>query len=210
MSMRGGDLLSKKAQEDVTGLVKEIESKTSAEIVVVVRAISGRYLHADLVVGAIFALAWVCVFLFHPAPFDDDLVPAQMLAAFVLGMLLSVFFSPIRRLLTPTTWRNENVDRTAKAAFVENGVFRTSARTGLLVYVSVFERRVFLVGDVALESQELHETLSKTKSDLEASFEANDGLTAFVAALRELGTKLEKALPRRENDVNELEDRVAA
>src|SRR5438045_3928208 len=44
----------------------------------------------------------------------------------------------------------ERVLAAARAAFVELGVHRTRARTGVLVYVSVRERRVELVCDVAV------------------------------------------------------------
>jgi len=208
--MSAGDLLSPKVQEDVSRLVGEIETKTSAEIVVVVRAVSGRYLHADIAAGGLLAFVWVCIFLFHPAPFDDDLVPFQILAAFVLGMLLSLFIPPLRRVLTPKTWRDENAERAARAAFVENGVHRTSGRTGLLIFVSTFERRAFLVSDLAFETDELRAELSKIQSEIEANIGAKDGIAKFEEALRELGRKLETALPAAKDDVNELSNEVAA
>ena len=92
MSVR--EFQSKKAQEEVSRII-------------------------DILVGAILAFAWLCVFLFHPALLDDDLVPAQVLAAFVLGMLLSLYIEPLRRALTPKKWREDNVDRAGRAAFVE-------------------------------------------------------------------------------------------
>ena len=208
--MNGGDLLSKKAQEEISRLVGEIETKTSAEILVVVRAVSGRYVHADMGFGGLLALVWICIFLFHPAPFDDDLVPFQILAAFVLGMLLSLFFPPLRRVLTPRSWRNENVERTARAAFVENGGHRTKGRTGLVVFVSTFERRALLVGDMAYETDDLRAALSKTQSDIEANIGAKDAVVKFGEAMRALGTMLETALPVAKDDVNELANEVAA
>lgn len=208
--MSAGDLLSPKAREEISRLVGELETKTSAEILVVVRAVSGRYLQADMALGGVLALVWVCIFLFHPAPFDDDLVPFQMSAAFVLGMLLSLFIPPLRRVLTPRSWRNENVERTARAAFVENGVHRTRGRTGLLVFVSTFERRVFLVGDTAFETDDLRAALSKTQGEIEANIGAKDAIVKFGEAMRALGTTLETALPVAKDDVDEIANEVAA
>lgn len=210
MPMSAGDLLSPKVQENVSRLVGEIETKTAAEIVVVVRAVSGRYLHADMTLGGLLAFAWICIFLFHPAPFDDDLVPFQILAAFVLGMLLSLFIQPLRRAFTPKTWRNENVERAARSAFVENGVHRTSKRTGLLVFVSTFERRAFLVSDIAFETDELRAELSQIQGAIEANIGTKDAIAKFEEALRELGRKLETALPVVNDDVNELSNEVAS
>ncbi len=208
--MSAGDLLSPKARDEISRLVGEIEKTTSAEILVVVRAVSGRYLHADMALGGLLALAWICIFLFHPAPFDDDLVPFQILAAFVLGLLLSLFIPPLRRALTPKSWRHENVERAARAAFVENGVYRTNGRTGLLVFVSTFERRAFLVGDMAFETDDLRAALSKTQNEIEAIVGAKDAIAQFGQAMRALGTTLETALPAAKDDVNELANEVAA
>lgn len=208
--MSAGDFLSPKAREEISRLVNEIESSTSAEVVVVVRATSGRYLHTDMLIGSVLAFAWICIFLFHPAPFDDDVVPVEVLAAFVLGMTLSISIAPLRRLLTPQTWRNENVERAARAAFVERGVFRTKSRTGLLVFISTFERRAMFVGDVGIEAADLGAALAKARTDIEASMGVAESVEAFAGALRELGTALAKAFPRVADDVDELPNEVAA
>lgn len=206
--MSAADLLSPKARDEVSRLVGEIEASTSAEVVVVVRAISGRYIHTDMLVGCALAFTWICVFLFHPAPFDDDLVPVQVLAAFVLGMMLSLSIAPLRRSLTAQKWRDENVERAACAAFVDRGVFRTRGRTGLLVFISAFERRAMFVGDVGIEGEGLDEAMKKARIEIEAGLGTSEPMTKFVGALRELGKTLAKALPRAEDDINELPNEV--
>ena len=208
--MSSRQLLSARAKDDVLRLVREVEAKTSAEVVVVVRAASAQYLHLDMLVGNFFAFVWICVFLFHPAPFDDDLVPFEVLAAFTLGTLLSSKVPAVRHLFTQKKWLDDAVERAARAAFVEQGVSRTQGRTGLLVYISLFERRVVLVGDVAIDEANLGETIANAKTNLQTALLAKDSLVATTDALRKLGEALGEALPRSNDDVNELADEVAA
>lgn len=116
----------------------------------------------------------------------------------------------MRHLLTQKKWLDDAVECAARAAFVEQGVFRTQGRTGILVYISLFERRVALVGDVAIEEANLGEALANAKTNFQAALVAKDSLVATTDALRKLGEALSEALPRSNDDVNELADEVAA
>jgi len=206
--MSASVLLDSKAKEEVVRVVRELEAKTSAEIVVTVRAVSGHYRHTDWLVGSLFAFAALCVFLFHPAPFDDDVVPFEVLFAFALGAFVSVYVAPLRRALTSRRLMESDVKRAARAAFVDLGVSRTSGRTGLLVYVSTFERRVEIVADIGLDAASLGGALGEARRSLEAALGASSPLEALVAGLRALGAALADKLPRAADDVNELPDEV--
>jgi putative membrane protein len=206
--MSARDLLESKAKDEVSRVIRELEAKTSAEVVVVVRAVSGHYRHTDWLVGFGLSLAALCVFLFHPAPFDEDLLPVELLLVFVLGGFVSANLPPLRRALTSRRLMNENVGRAARAAFVERGVSRTRGRTGLLVYVSTFEQKVELVGDIGLDFDALGEDFAAARRRIEASVENASGLSVFLAALGELGQALGRSLPRAEDDENELADEV--
>lgn len=203
-------LLSSLGKDEVLRAVREIECNTSAEVVVVIRAASGNYLPMDMLVGCMLAFLWLCVFLFHPEPFDDDLLPFEVLGLFVLGTVVTSKVAPLRRLLLRKSWREDAVVRAAQAAFVENGVFRTKGRTGLLVYVSLLERRVVFLGDVGIESANVGEALKTAQTNVEMALVAPNVTKALTEALGELGEALARALPCSREDVNELPDEVAA
>ncbi|MGH9907242.1 MAG: hypothetical protein ACRD8U_16860, partial [Pyrinomonadaceae bacterium] len=57
------------ACETLADCVGEIERTTNAEIVIVVRACSGRYTHADFFFGAILAFLGLLFLLFSPFEF---------------------------------------------------------------------------------------------------------------------------------------------
>ena len=196
------------AKERVAGVVAEIEATTSAEVVVRVRSRSGHYRHTDYLVGLSFGLCALLVFLFHPAPFPIRPFPIVFVFTVVVGTLLSAISPPLRRGLTRRELLDHNVRTAARAAFVDDGVSRTKGRTGILVYVSIFERRVELVHDVGVDAGELGEAYASARRTLENVLVASLDTAPFEAALRRLGPPLAIALPRAEDDVNELSDEV--
>lgn len=207
--MSAREFLDPEARQRVAQAVAALEQTTAAEVVVAVRKTSGHYRHADYLLGALLALAGLLVFLFHPAPFDEDLFPVAEVALFAAGAMLSVSVAPLRRLLVAPLVRLGNVRTAARAAFHDLGVSRTRQRTGLLVYVALFEREVEVVTDTGLAPDQLGPAWSSALTALTASVR-DASLDAFVSALASLGPPLAKAHPRAADDVNELPDEVHA
>ena len=201
-------LFESAAKGRIAAMVGEIEAGTSAEIVVVVRIRSGYYRHTDYLVGSLCALAAVMVFLFHPRPFDDRLHPFALVLSFALGALFSSRAEPLRRALTRRGLLEGNVRTTARAVFVEHGVSRTTGRTGLLVYASIFERHVELVADVGIDEETLGAGYLQAKRALSVVLRSSIETSAFEHALRRLAAPLAEGLPRAADDVNELLDEV--
>jgi putative membrane protein len=196
----------KAAKAEVAAAIRAVESATSAEVVVAVRARSGHYRHTDYLVG--FALSFVAllVFLFDSHEFEIDWMPVDTLVAFALGTLLSAGVPPLRRLLTSRKLMRANVLTAARACFVELKISRTSGRTGILVFVSKFERRVEVVADIGVDPVVLGPAFADAVNALDRALKSSSSFPKFLEALRSLGPVLGKALPRLEGDVNELPD----
>ncbi len=205
MSRRG--FFSDQTKEAVKGVVKEVEGQTSAEIVVSVRPESGYYRAADLYAGGVLAFAALCVFLYHPHPFDFTFLPFELLIAFGVGMLLSLGIPPLRRLFSTKRVRYEHVETAARAAFVEHNVHVTRARTGVLVFVSWFERRVVVVADVGVPLDEIGDRWTALAERLQHALKRGDP-EMFLSSLRNFGALLAEVLPRAADDENELPDEV--
>jgi putative membrane protein len=203
-------LFTPEARRDVQGAIAKAELATSAELVVAVHPASGHYRHADYLAGAIAALVFLCVFLYHPASFDYTFLPLALVAVFGLGAIASAYCPPIRRLLTSRRLMDQNVERAARAAFLDLGIGETEERTGILVFVSALERRVEIVADRGVASAPLGPAWSEAKAKLEASVQRAPALERLVEGVEQLGGALASALPRHADDVNELPDEVAA
>lgn len=198
------------ARREALDDVRAIEARTSAEVKVVVRQRSGDYRAADYLAGAASAFAILLVLLFHPRPFAVSTMPLDVLAFFALGALASTRAPALRRALTPASQRRQNVRAAARAAFVDLGVSRTRDRNGLLVYVSLLERSVEVVTDVGIDAAALGPEWPALLAALGASVAPKPDFARFRVALAALGPVLGRAMPRRDDDVDELSNAVEA
>jgi len=193
------------AGETLAQTVREIEEKTDAEIVIVVRGRSGVYAQADYLCGALLAFLGLLFVLFSPFDFHTYWVPLDVLALFLLGAFVSSRSELSRRLLTTEQFRVKAARAGAAAMFYEAGIANTSAETGLLIYLSLFERQLEVIADrgilKAVPSLEWNHSLFELK---------NAGLSCdpeiVTKALRDLGALLAEHLPATGENPNELPD----
>lgn len=200
-----GSRLDQAACETLAGCVAEIEKHTDAELVIVVRARSGHYAHADYLAGALLAFLGLLLLLFAPVDFHQYWVAIDVVLLFALGVFLSAKTDAIRRLLTTKKSRERAARTGAAAMFYEAGIANTNAEMGVLVYVSLFERRLELIADrgvlkavPALEWNECVFELHQAGSRAE--------LEGLLRALRLLGALLAAYLPATGENPNELPD----
>jgi putative membrane protein len=186
--------------------IATIESTSAVEIVVAVRRRSHEYRNANLVVGALVAFAGLAAMLFSHEPFG---LTAILFDPFVLGVAAGALVELLpgaKRVLTPPARRRAHVGRAARATFVDRGVHATSSRAGLLVYISWLEQQVALVADTAAAAAIAPDALAALERDLTHAMSAGGARVGEVLA--KAAPALAKALPRRDDDVNELPDTI--
>jgi putative membrane protein len=200
--------LSAPARRAFAATVKAIESRTAAEIVVTVRVRSGAYRHVDVAFGAALAGLMLLVYAYAPVVFADDVAPPAIAACFFAGILLASSLDPLKRALLGRGARREMVEMAARAAFFDQGIASTVARSGVLVYVSLFEREVEVVADTGVDVTRMGATWTSAVAALEACARAGTSPEEFAAKLERLGEPLAEAMPPRADDTNELPDEV--
>ena len=148
--------------------IREAEETTVGEIVPVVIGRCDRYPAADLWSGiAIGVFAFLLVWAVASAPTPGDLLYATILGG-VIGWGVSRFLPEIRRHFV-APWRAvEMADEQALQEFYGLGLHRTEAKTGVMLFVALFERRVVILGDEGIDEKvpqekwrELHKDLLK-------------------------------------------------
>lgn len=194
---------------EITAAVKKVEGQTAAEVVVSIRSISGDYRFFDCMVGFGVALAGLLPLVFLQA--SQTLPLTVFLAVVSIGFVGGAFFTyvakPLRRLLAGPSLCEENVRRSARAAFYDLTISKTKGRYGLLVYVSQFEKLVEVTTDLAIDTVALGSAWNECVSALKTAVADDDG-DRFIAAVGALGPVLAKAHPVRADDENELPDEV--
>lgn len=201
--MAFADFFSKESRARAKQAVETIESRTAAEIVIVVRKRCAAYREARLtgaLIGGFAMLVWV---IFSPARYAAAGLPLRVAAAAAAVGALAAWLSPLERALLSKESMRQATRAAARAAFVDLGVSKTKGRTGVLVMVAMLERRVELVCDVGVDAS----VLAEAEARLEAAIARLD-FAELVRALESMAAPLAKALPRQPDDENELPDEV--
>jgi putative membrane protein len=77
----------------------------------------------------------------------------MMLGAGAAGALLTIFVPAFARLFLRATRRDLEVRQHAESLFLTRELFKTDGRTGILILVSLFERRVEVLPDIGLHDR---------------------------------------------------------
>ena len=193
------------AGEALAQAIRDIEKGTDAEIVIAVRGRSGSYSHADYLCGAIVALIGLIFVLFSPFEFHTYWVPIDVAILFAAGAFVSGRSNFIRRLLTAKDFRAKAARTGAAAMFYEAGIANTSAENGLLIYLSLLERRLEVIADRGV--LKAVPALKWNNSVFELKRIGRDpDVDELIKALRDLGVVLAEHLPPTGENPNELPD----
>ena len=193
------------ARSKVRNAIVAVEAKTSAELVVAMRRQSDSYVHVDLAFGSLFAFIVLLLLLFLPQQFSVRWIPVDVFAAFFVGAAISWAAWSLKRWLVRNDTMQSATWRAACTLFHEKKISRTSGRNGVLVLVSMLERYAQVVIDIGIDTEALGPDWQRCLDRLQAAVRAAD-FDSFVNGLVELGPVLGAAMPRAEDDVNELPD----
>jgi putative membrane protein len=203
----------------VSEAIADAEKQTSGEIVPVVATQSGRYDRAEDTVGLLVALVgvtivWLCFQGVAPSQADWEtgaavavglpIVLATILVCFAVGAALATYLPMIAR---PFLWSreiDEEVQRGARQAFFDCRVRRTQEGTGILIYVSLYERRVRIIGDDSLSARIDQEQWDAVKDLIVAGIRGGGLTEGLCAGIRKCGELLAEHFPIAPDDVNEL------
>jgi putative membrane protein len=202
------NVLDAEARAALQSALVAAERRTEGEIVPVVLERSDR--HADagwraafatMLVGSVLLMSWIP---WQEPPF----VLAIEVALAAVGWLLARLLPDLKRAFVPESRATEVAEEQAVQEFHRFGLHKTKNATGVLLFVSLFERRVIVLGDAGIHARvgDGHWTAT-TKAVLDgiAKGSLRDGLLAGIGRCADV---LAEHFPAQRDDVNELEDRV--
>jgi uncharacterized membrane protein len=103
----------------------------------------------------------------------------------------------------------DNVLDHAAFIFEELGMHRTQDRNGVLIYVSVAQRRAAVIGDEGLHKKLPHGYWNETLGVILEQFKAGRYCEGLCMGVERLGEQLRAHFPRANDDRNELSDEVS-
>ncbi|HEY3303981.1 MAG TPA: hypothetical protein VGL70_10660 [Candidatus Binatia bacterium] len=206
--MRADKFFTAEEQEKIEQAVAAAEQRTSGEIVPMIVAASSRYAEIDLtcllaglLLGTLAALMWGNPWGLTHAEL------AWPIGGAALGLLLCQL-TPLKRRLIPTARIMEAVHLRSLAAFTAHGLHYTTAHTGILIFASLFERRVEVLADRGINEKVKPGTWDGIVGILTSGLKSNDGCAAFCAAIDECGKILAEHFPRSPDDRDELKNKL--
>jgi len=218
--------LSDADRDKVSAAIAAAESNSSGEIVAVATPISDAYhdvaLHWALIpLFAVLAwaawrptaLVWWYDFLFggwSPDPTMSQLLTLLMFFAalkFTVALLI-LKWMPLRLLLTPGATKHRRVRRRAISIFKAAAEKRTAGKTGILIYLSMAERRAEIVADEAIVKVTDEHTWGEAMNALITDVRDGRPGDGIVAAIERVGSVLAEHFPRSAADCNEIPDKL--
>jgi putative membrane protein len=184
--------------------VLEAEQNTAGEIVVAVVGSCAEYGSAGWRLGAAMALlGFLAAEVFTTETGPGTLLGAQA-AGLALGHLLARI-QTVRRSLVSDRCMQECAERRAWSAFAQNGLARTAERTGILIFVALFEHRVIVLGDEGVDRVlDPGESWEEVVDLLLAGVRERRITEGILAAVRRCGEILQAHLPAPPKPVNQL------
>jgi putative membrane protein len=204
---------SEEDQNRIKAAVRQAEEKISGEIVPVFVEQSGFYTIAQYraaLVGA--ALTFAGIIVYDKLASDWGIFdPIYMLTIVALGCILGAalpqFIAPLKRFLVGQKHFDRATRAKAENAFLEEEVFATRHRTGIMIFISFFEREVIVMADRGISKvvdQKEWDKIVGTITSAIAKGKMVDGIEAAIKRCGEI--LLEKGFHITPDDVNELRD----
>lgn len=130
-------------------------------------------------------------------------------AGALAGFLLAGWLAGPRRWLIGAVALEREVEQRAREAFLTHEVFRTRDRTGILIFVSLFERRVMVLADEGIHRLVPEQAWNGLVADLVAAIRRGEASAGLVGAVERCGELLRShRVEARADDRDELPDEL--
>lgn len=209
---------TEKERKELKAAVARAEARTSAEIVPYVVPSSDWYplaIWRGAGAAVLVALA-LCLIAFQFYAgwglawlYTGWGTALTILVSGLVGAAIGAFVPPVKRLLAGDTRLALMVHLRAMQAFVEEEVFATRDRTGVLLFISLFEHRIEVVADAEINRRVTSEDWGDIVAKIREGIRTDQLYEGLVDAFDLCGELLEaKGMELRPDDVNELGNQV--
>ena len=199
--------------EKIKAAVKDAESKISGEIVPVFVERSGFYTIANyraaLIAAALSFLIIIVIDRYAPwlAVYDPLFIFLAVVLGGIVGASVPHFMQPAKRWFVNQKHLDEATKKKAETAFLEQEVFNTRHRTGIMIFVSFFEREVIVMADRGISKVVEQKEWDKMVRGIVENIRMGKVIEGIEGAIKRCGEiLLEKGFVQNADDVNELRD----
>lgn len=205
---KADNFFSEPEKQQISTLVKKAERATSGEIAVMVVDGSDSYREAEilgaLLLSAFIALV-VAVSLHHVTIWSY--IPGVVIFWFP-ALYLIRGFPRFKLALAGKKRLEEAVRERAVRAFFEKKLYRTREETGILIFISLLEHKVWILGDRGINERIDPQFWQAMAGELAGKIREGRAFDGLCSVIEKLGRVLEEHFPQTAGDTNELSDEV--
>ena len=199
--------LTEEDKKAVAEAIGDAEARTSGEIVFAITEASGRYRYSHLQLALTGMAAITALYLVLPGQHSISAVLWTEILSFALLYALAARI-PWRRWFIPDRELEARVREAAFMEFYSSGLYRTRDANGVLIYLSILERRVVVLGDKAIHEKMGDEHWKEVRDLIIRSIRQGQPRSGICSAVARCGEALAFHFPRKTDDTNELSNEV--
>ena len=203
-------MLTESQKKEISELIAQVEKNTGSEIVPAIVSSSDDYEIVWWKALALFSATGLISFAITHILYAQQFWFAFAITSIyiIFGTLISIFVPTVKRVLIGQTYLHLRVERRALITFLNEEVFKTKNRIGILIFVSSFERMVEIIGDTGINSKVTPNDWVNIASNFSSDYK-KDPFTAIKSAIAACEILLlEKGFTSDDDDVNELSNEV--
>lgn len=206
-------LFSAADHERITAAVRQAEKQTSGEIVPYVVGRSDSYEEAEWRCGALLGAAALAAFsivysytgIWLPLSVAELVIVALLAGG--LGVILPKMVPALKRLFAGDLLMERRVAQRAAEAFVSEEVFKTRDRTGILIFLSILEHKVLVLGDSGINAKVKAEEWTDVVRRIVTGIRSGKPADGLIDGITQCGMLLQKrGVAIRQDDTDELSD----
>ncbi|MDO9124437.1 MAG: TPM domain-containing protein, partial [Deltaproteobacteria bacterium] len=114
----------------------------------------------------------------------------------------------LKRLFVGIRRKEEAVRLRAERGFFEKGLYKTKKNTGVLFFLSLLERKVWVLADKGIYEKMDQETLNRFAHEVSRGIKEGRACEALSQAVQEIGELLSRHFPITPDDTDELPNAV--
>ena len=126
----------------------------------------------------------------------------------MVGFYAAKGFPGLQRTFTPRALLQFQVNREAKRAFEAFRLSKTRDATGIMLYVSIFEKMVVVIADKSINEKHDQATWDGVRNKLIAGLKNGKPGEGYESAISLCGEILTKDFPIKGDDTNELANHI--
>ncbi|TGL88696.1 hypothetical protein EHQ68_08635 [Leptospira congkakensis] len=206
---------SKSDLDEIKSAVGVAESKTSAEIVPFFAESSHHYKEwiwfGAFLMGGVFGAAFYTTQSLYGNLWGKETLFAilSVWTGAVIGLFITSFFPKFRINLVSRSAKQYFVELRAKEAFLDEEVFRTKSRTGILIYISLYEHFVRVLPDKEIARIVPKSEWNEAVRLIVEGMKSNQKKDGIVSSILFCGDLLKKYnIQREKDDKNEISNEI--